>query len=657
MAQRWIDTGVYYTDRQLSGAYEVQTLVDNLYPPHALYLFIPFLVLPDLLWWAIPLGVIAYIVWWCRPVAWMWPILALIVLFPKTPGQILFGNTDMWVAAAIAAGVRWGWPSVLTTFKPSLAFFAVIGIRSRLLVDRRRRARRREPAVPGALARLCRGDDQLEREVLVFVRESPILPAADRRVARFEPTGRHRRRPWARRPASRRGRDTAASSEMTRTRTVRRRWAVLAIFVLSGAAGLIYEIVWSRQLVLVFGNTTQAVSAILAGFFGGMAIGSAIGGRLADRVRAPLRLYGALELVLVLVVVATPLTFRIVRTVYGGFALGLEDSPQILAVVRLSLAIIALAPATILMGATLPTLTRYLTSDAHLSQAFGRLYAANTIGAIIGTVAAGLNLIEWLGLTGALWVGAACSGIAGVAALMLSSRSNPVVVASASEPAGARDIGLERIPGPRTALAFTVAFISGLTSLGYQVLWTRLLASGTGNTTYVFTVILAIFLVGLAAGAVLFNFIRPRIGHPVRLLASAQILIAALVLAGLVGVVVRPEALDPMAPLSTIRALVGAAIIVVLPVTIVLGMTFPAASALLEDDARHAGSESGSLLAVNTVGAIVASVLIPFLLIPVLGSPMVVALLALVNAVLGIALAVRCGRRAVSWLPSVSWSP
>ena len=131
VAQRWLDTGVYYTDRQLIGPYEVQTLVDNLYPPHALFLFIPFLVLPDVLWWVIPLGVIGYVVWWCRPVAWMWPILALIVLFPKTPGQILFGNTDMWVAAAIAGGVRWAWPAVLVTFKPSLAFFALIGIRAR----------------------------------------------------------------------------------------------------------------------------------------------------------------------------------------------------------------------------------------------------------------------------------------------------------------------------------------------------------------------------------------------------------------------------------------------------------------------------------------------------------------------------------------------
>src|ERR1700692_596916 len=93
---------------------------------------------------------------------------------------------------------------------------------------------------------------------------------------------------------------------------------ILAIFVLSGAAGLMYEVVWSRQLVLVFGNTTQAISTILTGFFGGMAIGSYAGGRVADRVRSPLRLYGTIELVLVAVVLATPVTFRLLHEVYRG---------------------------------------------------------------------------------------------------------------------------------------------------------------------------------------------------------------------------------------------------------------------------------------------------------------------------------------------------
>src|SRR5918994_137013 len=147
-----------------------------------------------------------------------------------------------------------------------------------------------------------------------------------------------------------------------------RRAVVLAIFILSGAAGLMYEIVWSRQLVLVFGNTTQAVSTILTGFFGGMAIGSFLGGRVADRVRSPLRLYGVIEIVLVVVVIATPVTFRLLHEVYRGAYPGLEGSPGAVALLRFVLAVIALAPATVLMGATLPALTRQLSRDAHLSR-------------------------------------------------------------------------------------------------------------------------------------------------------------------------------------------------------------------------------------------------------------------------------------------------
>lgn len=131
VARRWLDTGVYYTDRQLAGPYVVQTEVDNLYPPHALYLFVPFLFLPQITWWILPLGFIGYVVWWCRPAAWVLPLLALAVLYPKAPTQVIYGNTDMWLTAFIAGGVRWGWPAILVTIKPSVSVFALIGIRSR----------------------------------------------------------------------------------------------------------------------------------------------------------------------------------------------------------------------------------------------------------------------------------------------------------------------------------------------------------------------------------------------------------------------------------------------------------------------------------------------------------------------------------------------
>jgi spermidine synthase len=425
---------------------------------------------------------------------------------------------------------------------------------------------------------------------------------------------------------------------------MRRSSLVYLIFILSGAAGLIYEIVWARQLVLVFGNTTQAVSAILTGFFGGMAIGSVVGGRIADRVRSPLRLYGLLEIALVVVVILTPVTFRLIHELYRGAYGGLQDAPQVLALLRFGLSLLALGPATVMMGATLPTLTRHFARGEHLSGAFGRLYALNTFGAILGTLLAGLVLIEALGLSGALFVGAACSGVAGVVAVVLTRgepREAPVVPsharAAGDEPSRVR-VDQPNHDVPRPTLALLVAFVSGLTSLGYQTLWTRLLSSGTGSSTYVFTIILGLFLIGLAFGAALFGLARNRVRNWVAVLAVSQLLVAVLALAGLVLVIGHPS--PPRNDLGGIfQDLVRAAIPVVLPATAVMGLAFPAASALLEDRAGRVATAAGQLLAANTFGAICGTFLIPFFVIPAIGSPTAVVGLAMVNAATAIVLA------------------
>ncbi len=424
---------------------------------------------------------------------------------------------------------------------------------------------------------------------------------------------------------------------------MRRSALVYLIFILSGAAGLVYEIVWARQLVLVFGNTTQAVSAILTGFFGGMAIGSVVGGRLADRVRSPLRLYGLLELALVVVVLLTPLTFRLIHELYRGAYGGLQDQPQLLALLRFALALLALGPATVMMGATLPTLVRHLSSGAHhLSRAFGRLYAANTLGAIVGTLLSGLVLIELLGLTGALLVGAAASAIAGAVALILA-RGQPQLEPQLELERPELGVRLPQRPHgggiPRPSLALLVAFVSGLTSLGYQTLWTRLLASGTGGSTYVFTMILGVFLTGIAIGALIFSLSRGRLRNPIALLAASQLAVALLALWGLVTVIGRPQPLDPFFALDVLGDLWGAVLPVVLPATIVMGLAFPAASALLQDRPGHVATETGQLLAANTLGAICGTFLIPFFVIPAIGSPTAVVGLALINVVTAVVLA------------------
>ncbi|HEY5278081.1 MAG TPA: fused MFS/spermidine synthase, partial [Coriobacteriia bacterium] len=417
-----------------------------------------------------------------------------------------------------------------------------------------------------------------------------------------------------------------------------RRTAIVAIFILSGASGLIYEVVWSRQLVLVFGNTTQAIAAILTGYFGGMAVGSLVGGRIADRVRSPLRLYGVLELLLVAVVLATPLLFSLIRSVYGSAYSSLVDEPALLAGIRFVLAVLALAPATVLMGATLPSLSRHLARRAaDLGDVFGRLYAANTFGAIVGAAAAGFVLIEVLGLSDSLRVGAVGSAVAGVTALILARRhdamprdpvgsdgfrpAQPTTTDPLAEPAR-RDASAtvpDRVDLRRVAIV--MSFVSGLTSLGYQTLWTRLLSSGTGGSSYVFSAILVFFLIGLALGPLIVEIAARRRIDTLDWLARTQVLVGVLATAGTLLIAFRPlDVPDGIAWL-----------IVVLPTATAIGLSLPLASRLIGSGDHRVGSDTGLLIGTNTLGIVIGTVGIPFIAMPTIGSPVTVLVLAVAN--------------------------
>jgi hypothetical protein len=131
IGERWLSGQPIYLAHQLAGPYQVTLQVDNLYPPSALLLFVPFVFLPAFLWWLIPIGITGYVVASWRPAWWTWPLMALLIVWPKTISSVLWGNTDMWAVAAVAAGLRWGWPALFLLAKPTLAPFALVGVRSR----------------------------------------------------------------------------------------------------------------------------------------------------------------------------------------------------------------------------------------------------------------------------------------------------------------------------------------------------------------------------------------------------------------------------------------------------------------------------------------------------------------------------------------------
>jgi hypothetical protein len=135
---RWLSDGTYYSASQLAGPHGVDLLGAvppgsevTLYPPSALFLFVPFTFLPAILWWAVPMTVTGYVVYRLRPVPWAWVLMLVMLAYPRAVGAYLFGNTDMWIAAGVAAGLRWGWPALALTMKPSFAVLALIGVRHR----------------------------------------------------------------------------------------------------------------------------------------------------------------------------------------------------------------------------------------------------------------------------------------------------------------------------------------------------------------------------------------------------------------------------------------------------------------------------------------------------------------------------------------------
>lgn len=131
IGERWLTDGTYYLPHQLAGQYDIRLMVDVLYPPTALALFVPLVWLPAAAWWVTPVAVLGYAAYRWRPVVTAWPILILCLMWPRALGAIFYGNTDMWVAAAVAGGLLWGWPALIVALKPTFLPLAIVGIRRR----------------------------------------------------------------------------------------------------------------------------------------------------------------------------------------------------------------------------------------------------------------------------------------------------------------------------------------------------------------------------------------------------------------------------------------------------------------------------------------------------------------------------------------------
>jgi spermidine synthase len=419
---------------------------------------------------------------------------------------------------------------------------------------------------------------------------------------------------------------------------------LLWMFLASGCAALIYEVVWLHLLRLVIGASALSVAIVLASFMGGMFVGSFGFAKWVPRTRNPLRVYAALELGIGVCGLLMPLVLPAMRSVYADAA---GHGPLGIAL-RALIAAFFLLPPTAMMGATLPAVARRYPNDSAGRSALARLYAANTLGAVAGCLLSGFVLLALFDV----WVATAAAVAINLAIAVAAYRGERRSV-SATLPPTAAAIALPPSRGAR--LVYLASGLSGLTALGAQVLWTRLLTLLFGATVYAFSIILAVFLGGLGIGAVMAARMLGRGVAPLRGLAACQLALAPALLcsAGVLANVLPTAAPDPSTPVGTLHLLhLLHAVEVMLPATILWGMSFPFALAAVEhDDPSHA---TGRVYAANTVGAILGSLATSFWAIPKLGSHVSTQLLIAVAAASGAALAPALVRR---WVPRLGPQP
>jgi spermidine synthase len=390
---------------------------------------------------------------------------------------------------------------------------------------------------------------------------------------------------------------------------------LLACFFLSGFAGLLYETAWSREFAFVFGTSELAVAAVLAAYMGGLAVGAAAAARLVPRLRRPVLAYGVLELSIALCALAVPTGIRALTALYVasfGHRAFLPDADALGAPLFQTLSAFAvLLPPTALMGATLPLLARHAVSrESQIGWRVGLLYAANTAGAIGGTLCAAFLLMPELGLRRTVFVGAGVNALVFAAAVALA-RGAPLPSRGSTRASAA----------PRgSGWVLPAVAVSGAVSFAYEVLWTRLLGHVLGASVQAFATMLASFLLGIALGSALAARIartpgRAGAGFAVAQLGTACAAYASFGLADRLPELARALGAGHAAALPSAFVAVSA----LLPLTLFVGASFPFAVRLLALRPEEAAVASARVYAASTLGAIAGALGAAFLLLPSLG--------------------------------------
>lgn len=409
--------------------------------------------------------------------------------------------------------------------------------------------------------------------------------------------------------------------------------ALLPLFIFSGATSLVYQALWVRQLHLVVGTSQVAVATVLAAFMTGLALGGFLGGRFADGARRPVLTYAVLEAGIGVYALLFPWLLDLVQPVYLEFWRVNEPTPTLFALFQFGLLGLLLLPPTICMGATLPLLARFATSpEAHIADEdgeggaaesdagarVGRLYGANTLGAVLGTALAGFVFLPQLGLKATTALTAGGNVLLCVIAVLVAVRLGEIAPAPVDRQRAGRGF----------VVLSLVAFLAGTSGLIYEVAWFRVLALNLGGSAYAFTIMLLAFLIGIAGGGWfgggLADRVAQRSGVPGLLRGLAMIEGAIAVLAWgtmyLYGELPYAftalyEAVDPNLDLLWPAKLL-LALVLLLPPTLLMGAAFPFLVRAAAEGGRALGGPVGTLYGWNTVGGIVGAAVGSLLLLP-----------------------------------------
>ena len=408
---------------------------------------------------------------------------------------------------------------------------------------------------------------------------------------------------------------------------------MLLLFIGSGCAALIYEIVWFQVLQLVVGSSAVSLAVLLGTFMGGMCLGSLMLTRYVARSVHPLMAYARLEALIGVVgavlIALMPLVGRLYTAVDGGGPTSI--------VFRAIVAILLLLPPTILMGATLPAMSRYVEATPSGISWLGFFYGGNILGAVIGCLGAGFYLLRNFDLTTASLVAVALNFIVAGLAVVLSKSApySPPAEPKASETPESKTAAPWHPRGVYIAIA-----LSGMTALGAEVIWTRLLSLLFGATTYAFSIILGVFLVGLGIGSTAGSAMARNSANPRATLAWTQFLLAGttawgawVVTQGLPHWPVN-AALAPSAWFN-FQIDIARSLFAMLPGAILWGASFPMALAAATTKGADPGRTVGRVYAANTLGAIAGSMLSGLVLTPWIGTHGAMRIFIILSAVSG----------------------